>query len=99
LGLFTGLALDKPFLKNLLGDALNLTNEGWRILTIRWAFFFLALAALNELIWRTMSETTWASFKVFGIIPLTMIFFATQWGAIQKHQPKSPPSQDETSKK
>ncbi len=84
--LFAGLAFRKLLLKNLLGEALQLTDQGWRILTVRWAIFFLVLAALNEFIWRNLSEAAWASFKVFGILPLTMIFFATQWGLIQRHQ-------------
>ncbi|MGE0701096.1 MAG: septation protein A [Hyphomicrobiaceae bacterium] len=83
--LMGGLVAGKPFLKMLLGEALRLTETGWRLLTIRWALFFLALAGLNEVVWRNMSETTWASFKVFGILPLTMIFFALQFGLIRKH--------------
>lgn len=83
--LLGGLAAGKPLLKILLGEALRLTDEGWRILTVRWAIFFLGLAALNELIWRNLSEATWASFKVFGILPLTMLFFAFQWGLIRRH--------------
>ena len=83
--LLGGLAAGKPLLKILLGEALRLTDEGWRILTVRWAVFFLGLAVLNELIWRNLSEATWASFKVFGILPLTMLFFACQWGLIRRH--------------
>lgn len=83
--LLGGLAMGKSFLKLLLGEALHLTDQGWRLLTIRWAVFFLALAGLNELIWRNLSEATWASFKVFGILPLTMVFFACQWGLIRRH--------------
>jgi len=83
--LLGGLALGKPLLKLLLGEALRLTDEGWRQLTIRWAVFFLALAGLNEFIWRNLSEATWASFKVFGMLPLTMVFFALQLGLIRRH--------------
>jgi intracellular septation protein len=96
--LFGGLALKRPLLKHLLGEALRLTDEGWRILTVRWGFFFLALAALNEVIWRTLSEATWASFKVFGILPLTMLFFAAQWGLIRRHQLQSPDATDKPAK-
>ena len=83
--LLGGLATGRPLLKVLLGEAIKLTDEGWRILTVRWAIFFLGLAGLNELIWRNLSEATWASFKVFGILPLTMLFFACQWGLIRRH--------------
>jgi intracellular septation protein len=92
--LLGGLATGKPLLKVLLGEALRLTNEGWRILTVRWAFFFIGLAILNELIWRNLSEATWASFKVFGILPLTMLFFACQWGLIRRYSERPPESSD-----
>lgn len=87
--LFGGAVVNKPVLRHLLGEAMQLTDAGWRILSIRWAIFFLALAALNELIWRNFSEATWASFKVFGFLPLTVIFFATQLGFIARHQAAS----------
>lgn len=83
--LLGGLLFKRPMLQLLLGEAFQLTDEGWRTLSIRFGLFFLALAALNELIWRNMSETTWASFKVFGFIPLTMLFVASQIGFIQRH--------------
>ncbi|MGE0765357.1 MAG: septation protein A [Hyphomicrobiaceae bacterium] len=83
--LLGGLAMRRPLLKSLLGEALRLTDEGWRSLTVRWALFFIGLAVLNEIIWRNFSEATWASFKVFGILPLTMVFFACQWGLIRRH--------------
>jgi intracellular septation protein len=94
--LLGGLAAGKPLLKTLLGEALRLTDEGWRILTVRWSFFFLGLAALNELIWRNLSEATWASFKVFGILPLTMLFFACQWGLIRRCSLRPPESSDKS---
>ncbi len=95
--LLGGLAAGKPLLKTLLGEALRLTDEGWRILTVRWAVFFLVLAVMNELIWRNLSESTWASFKVFGIVPLTMLFFACQWGLIRRHSIHPPePGTDES---
>ena len=54
----------------------DLTDEGWRKLTFRWAMFFLALAVLNEIIWRTQTTDFWVNFKVFGIMPLTFVFAA-----------------------
>ena len=68
--LFFGLMTGRPLLKLLLGEAFNLTEEGWRKLSVRWALFFLVLAALNELVWRNFSEAVWVNFKVFGILPL-----------------------------
>jgi intracellular septation protein len=84
--LFFGLMTGRAFLKLLLGEAFNLTDEGWRKLTLRWAFFFLALALLNELVWRTMSETVWVNFKVFGILGLSLVFAVAQVGLIKRHE-------------
>jgi len=84
--LYGGIILKKPLLKYLLGSALKLEEEGWSILTQRWAAFFIALAVLNEIVWRTMSEEFWVSFKVFGILPLTFIFTMTQFPLIKKYQ-------------
>jgi intracellular septation protein len=84
--LFAGLLLRRPLLKLLLGDAFNLTEEGWRKLSVRWMAFFLALAVLNELVWRNFSETAWVNFKVFGILPLTVLFAMAQIGLIKRHE-------------
>ena len=84
--LYGGIILKKPLLKYLLGSALKLEEEGWTILTQRWTAFFIALAVLNEIVWRTMSEEFWVSFKVFGILPITFIFTMTQFPLIKKYQ-------------
>ena len=84
--LFTGNILNKPLLKLLLGEALKLQDEGWRILTKRWIGFFIALAILNEIIWRTQSTDVWVNFKVFGMLPLTFVFTITQFPVIKKFQ-------------
>lgn len=92
-----GLLTGRLFLKKLLGEALELTAEGWRHLTIRWIAFFLFLAALNEVVWRTQSETAWVNFKLFGILGLTFVFMIAQVGLLKRFavQPaseqKSPP--------
>lgn len=80
-----GLLTGRNFLQLLLGQAFRLTEEGWRKLTYRWIVFFLAMAVLNEIVWRNFSEGTWASFKVFGILPLTIIFAMLQVGLIQRY--------------
>ena len=84
--LYGGIILKKPLLKYLLGSALKLEEDGWFILTQRWAAFFIALAILNEIVWRTMSEDFWVNFKVFGILPITFIFTLTQFPLIKKYQ-------------
>jgi intracellular septation protein len=84
--LFGGLLLRRPVLRYILGEAIRLTDIGWRKLSLRWAFFFLAMAGLNEIVWRNFSEGTWASFKVFGILPLTLGFAVLQLGLMRRYE-------------
>ena len=84
--LYGGVIIKKPLLKYLLGAALKLEEDGWRILTQRWIAFFIALAVLNEIVWRTQSTDVWVNFKVFGILPITFIFTMTQFPLIKKYQ-------------
>ena len=84
--LYGGILINKPLLKYLLGAALKLEETGWKILTQRWIGFFIALAILNEIIWRTQSTDVWVNFKVFGILPITFIFTMTQFPLIKKYQ-------------
>ena len=86
--LFAGLALKKPLLKIMFDGALNVTGEGWRQLTWRWGYFFLALAALNELVWRTQSTDVWVKFKTFGFLPLTLVFAISQAPLIMRYEVK-----------
>jgi intracellular septation protein len=83
--LAAGLLLKKPLLEILFGSAFALTEEGWRKLTIRWIIFFAAMALVNELIWRNFSTDTWVSFKVFGFLPLTLLFTLLQVPLVQRH--------------
>ena len=84
--LYGGMIVKKPLLKFLLGAAIKLKDEGWKILTQRWISFFIALAILNEIVWRTQSTDIWVNFKVFGILPITFIFTMTQFPLIKKYQ-------------
>ena len=84
--LYGGVILNKSLLRYLLGAALKLQDEGWDILTKRWIGFFIALAILNEIIWRTQTTDIWVNFKVFGILPITFIFTLTQFSTIKKYQ-------------
>ena len=87
--LFGGLVFRKPLLAMVFDQVFHLTDEGWRKLTVRWALFFLALAVLNEIVWRTQSTDTWVTFKVFGVMPLTFIFAALQFPLLTKYQADS----------
>jgi intracellular septation protein len=85
--LVVGLLTDRPLLKVLLGEAFRLTEVGWRKLTVRWALFFFALAILNEVVWRNFSESAWVNFKVFGIVPLTILFALAQIPLLKRYEP------------
>lgn len=83
--LFGGLIMGRPLLKPLLDTVLPLDAEGWRKLTWRWAWFFVLLAGLNELVWRSFPTDVWVNFKVFGIMPLTILFSLAQVPLIRRH--------------
>lgn len=86
--LLGGLYFRKPFLQIVLDSVFELDEEGWRKLTLRWALFFFALAAINEIVWRTQTTDFWVSFKVFGIMPLTIAFALAQTPLILRHEVK-----------
>jgi intracellular septation protein len=86
--LFGGLAFAKNPLKVLLGEAVHLPDAVWRILTIRYGFYFLVAAALNELVWRTQSDAVWVWFKFPGLAVLAIAFSLTQLPLMMKHMTK-----------
>jgi len=86
--LLGSLAFGKLLLPVVLDSVMNLSQEGWRQLTIRWGVFFFVLAALNEIVWRTQTTDFWVSFKAFGIMPLTIVFALAQVPLIMKHEIK-----------
>ncbi|HET7888043.1 MAG TPA: septation protein A [Bradyrhizobium sp.] len=81
-----GLLFGRSFIAILFDQVFNLTPKGWRILTVRWALFFLCMAVLNEVIWRTQTTDFWVGFKAFGVIPLTMAFAIIQMPLIKRFQ-------------
>ncbi len=83
--LVVGLAMGKPLLGLLFESVFDLTEEGWRKLTWRWAIFFFFLAVVNEIVWRNFSTDTWVSFKLFGVVPLTFLFGALQYPLLMKY--------------
>ena len=86
--LLGGLAFGKSFLSVLLDSVMQMNEEGWRKLTFRWAIFFFVLAALNEVVWRTQSTDFWVTFKVWGVMPLTIAFALSQTPLILRHELK-----------
>ena len=91
--LLGGMLFGKSFLAVVFDAMFHLTAEGWRKLTIRWSVFFLVLAALNEIIWRTQTTDFWVAFKVFGVVPLTFVFAALQYPLLMKYD--ATPKKDE----
>ncbi|MEO0636734.1 MAG: septation protein A [Pseudomonadota bacterium] len=80
-----GLAFGRNFLRLVLDTAFNMDDEGWNKLALRWGLFFFVLAAINEIVWRGFSTEFWVAFKVWGVMPITILFTATQIPLIQRH--------------
>lgn len=83
--LFGGLLFKRPLLKPLLGHAWPMEDRGWMLLSLRFAFFFAAMAVLNEFMWRNFSTDVWVSFKVFGLMGLTLVFAVTQASLMKRY--------------
>ena len=83
--LLGGLAFGRSLLGIVFNAAFQLDPEGWRKLTLRWGFFFFVLAVLNEVVWRNFSNDFWVNFKVWGTMPLTILFTMSQMPLIMKH--------------
>ena len=78
----------EPLLKKMFKNSFKLTDEGWKKFNYRWIIFFFFLAALNEIVWRTQSEEFWVNFKVWGLLPISFLFSASQIPLIKKYQIK-----------
>ena len=78
----------EPLLKKLFKSSFKLLDEGWRKFNDRWVIFFVFLAILNEIVWRTQSEEFWVNFKVWGLLPISFLFTASQIPLIKKYQIK-----------
>jgi intracellular septation protein len=76
----------KPLLKIFFKSAFNLQDEGWEKLNYRWISFFIFVAILNEIVWRTQTEAFWVNFKVWGLMPISFLFVATQVPLINKYK-------------
>jgi intracellular septation protein len=92
--LLGGLYFNKPLLGVVFDSLFQLTEAGWRKLTLRWAIFFFALAVLNEIVWRNFSTDLWVDFKVFGVVPLTFLFAALQAPLLKKYAAEPVPVQE-----
>ncbi len=83
--IYTKFFQKKLILKNIF-ETVKMSDHGWNKVTIHWIYFFVFLGLLNELIWRTQPESFWVSFKVFGIVPISLAFTALQVYMIKKHK-------------
>ena len=83
--LISGLLKKRLFLKSIMGAVWHITDEGWQILTVRFALFFFLMGALNEVVWRTQSTDVWVNFKVFGLMGLTIGFILTQLPLLKRY--------------
>jgi intracellular septation protein len=83
--LAAGVVLKKPFLEIAFDSVFHLTEEGWRKLTVRWIGFFVVMALVNEIVWRTQTTDFWVAFKTFGFVPLTLVFALAQFPLLQKY--------------
>ena len=92
--LATGLLLGRNWLKLLFESAFQLPENIWRVLTWRWAGFFVVLAIINEVVWRTQTTDFWVTFKVWGIMPITIVFSMTQLPLIMRHRTDHPADKD-----
>ncbi len=92
--LLGGLYFGKSLLGYVFNAAFRLDDEGWRKLTFRWGLFFLFLAVLNEVVWRNFSEATWLYFKVWGTIPITLLFTFSQMPLIMRHSLEEKPKEE-----
>jgi intracellular septation protein len=90
--LLGGLYFNRPLLGVVFDSLFQLTEEGWRKLTLRWALFFFALAVLNEIVWRNTSTNVWVDFKVFGVTPLIFVFAALQAPLLKKYAAETVPA-------
>ena len=91
--LLGGLAFGKALLGYVFDSAFRLDAEGWRKLTLRWGLFFIFLAVANEVVWRNFSTDTWVAFKVWGIMPITLVFTFSQMPLIMRHSTDQKPAE------
>ncbi len=88
--LLGGLAFGKSLLGYVFDSVMRLTDRGWRVLTLRWGLFFFFLAIVNEIVWRNFATDQWVTFKVFGIMPITIVFTLFQLPLLTREQLAEP---------
>ena len=89
--LLGGLLFGQSLLKYVFGDVYKLRPEGWRAMTLNWGLFFVVLAIINEILWRNFSTDVWVAFKVWGVMPITVLFSISQVSLLGKYAPADEP--------
>lgn len=87
--LFFGYITKRPLIKHLFGGSLKMEDKAWLTLALRWGYFFIFLALLNEAIWRNFATDFWVNFKLFGVLPISMIFTLSQVPFMIKNMQKN----------
>ena len=83
--LLGGLAMGRSLLALVMDSLFQLDEEGWKSLTLRWGVFFIVMAVVNEIVWRSVSTDAWVAFKTFGFLPLTILFALAQAPLMMRH--------------
>lgn len=92
--LLGGLVFGQSLLRYVFGEVYRLKPRGWYLLTLRWGLFFFFLALVNEIVWRNFSDDFWVAFKVWGIMPITMVFAMAQVPLLTRYAPDPEPAKD-----
>ncbi len=91
--LLGGMAFGQSLLRYVFGEVYHLKERGWWLLTLRWGLFFFFLAIVNEVVWRNFSTDTWVAFKVWGIMPITIIFSMFQVPVLNRYAVEDAPAE------
>jgi len=83
--LLGGLVMGRSLLALVMDSVFQLDDDGWKKLTLRWGLFFLVMAVVNEIVWRSVSTDAWVAFKTFGFLPLTIVFALAQAPLMMRH--------------
>ena len=82
---------EKPLIKLIMQNSINMDDIGWKKINLRWMYFFIFVAIVNEIVWRKYcpeQEYIWVNFKVWGLLPISFLFAASQVPLINKHKIK-----------
>ena len=89
--LLAGYIKNKPFIKHVLGSAFSMNDTNWLVISLRFSYYFFGMAIVNEIVWRNFSESFWVNFKVFGAVPITLVFIMFQVPFLLRNKEDNPP--------